>query len=194
MPRLQREYTHAFWCHCQRLCVPSHPALRGNLNWTPLCVYTNAKIRWMLCYFKVSTDILFPSLLYLVKYLEAGEFTLSSTYTSGCQQINPNTIPLNTPELFWFVPAEDPAWGWCEIPLDVPHTSGKCPSQISFSYTVRATFPLTATGMELCPGTPTGSAAAEENWARSEKANGTGSTGLSHTGCPAGVQEAGQLH
>lgn len=57
----------------------------------------------MFCYFKVSADILFPSLLHLniwdlVSSLSPALPLQKAGHTTGSQQVKPNTIPLSTPE------------------------------------------------------------------------------------------------
>lgn len=149
----------------------------------------------MFCYFKVSADILFPSLLYLniwnLVSSPSPPLTLQKAgHTTGSQQVKPNTMPLNTTE-FSDLSAEDTALGWSDSLASVPCTSGKYPAKpISVMQWEQGS--LWLPWVRRCvQAHPHG---VQKNWAISEKANGTGSTGLSHTGCPGGVQEAGQLH
>lgn len=175
-------------CHCQRHCAPSHPALHGNLSWTPLCVYTNAKIRWMFCYFKVSPDTLFPSLLYWNVWNLGSSPSPPPTLQKAGQATGSQQVKLNNPTEYsrvsWFVPAEVTAWGWSDPHL-MCHTPVGTASQTNCNYSGRARFPQIALAVEVCPGTSTPSAAVEGNWAIPAKANGTGGTEWSRTASPA---------
>lgn len=144
LPRVQREYTRAFGCLCQRQRASSHPALHGNLNWTPLCVYTKAKIWWMFCYLKVSADILFPSLFYLniwdLVSLSSPPLTLQKAgHETGSQQVKPTQSHWIL-QSFLICPSRRYSLGTVWPPANVPQW--ETPSQTDFNYAVRAKLPL----------------------------------------------------